>query len=154
MYSIIALTTQTVLHFTGLFFDLTPGALDTLMQCSVKALTMQERYSLVAACKFLVCMIVTVCLTDLLRLLQVFLISKTIPIEGLEEQGRALIRAHGRPILQAVLIGIAAGAPSTAMNLVDLLVQLVTRCFDECKVWIPQILYSVCFPDRLLIRGI
>lgn len=117
------------------------------MQSSVKALSMQERYSLVAACKFLVRNRIIFTADTFLILDQTFLVSKTIPVENLEEQGRALIRAHGRPVLRAVLIGIAGGAPSTAMNLVDLLLALVTRCLDECKVWIPQIMHSVSRPS-------
>ncbi|KAI5120002.1 hypothetical protein M0805_008463 [Coniferiporia weirii] len=115
-----------VQHFASLLFQLPPGALDALMQCSVQALSLQERYSLVSACKFLV-----------------YVMNRTVGVEALAEQGRALVQTHGRAILRAVLCGIAGGAPtSTAQNLVDLLVALVTRCLDECRAWVPQILFS------------
>ncbi|EJD04736.1 ARM repeat-containing protein [Fomitiporia mediterranea MF3/22] len=113
-------------HFAGLFFQLPQGAVEALMQCSVKALTLQERYSLVAACKFLV-----------------YLIQRTVSVESLEEQGRALVRTHFRPVVRAVLCGIGGSSPtSTAQNLVDLLLALVTRCPNECKAWVPEILFS------------
>lgn len=41
-------------HFVAVFYNLPPGALDALMQCSVSSLALQERYSLVATCTFLV----------------------------------------------------------------------------------------------------
>ncbi|KAH8115086.1 ARM repeat-containing protein [Phellopilus nigrolimitatus] len=113
-------------HFAGLFFQLPDGAIEALMQCSVQALSLQERYSLVSACKFLV-----------------YLINRTVPVETLEERGRQLAHVHGRSVLRAVLCGIAGGAPtSTAQNLVDLLMAMVTRCLEECRLWVPQILFS------------
>ncbi|THH07205.1 hypothetical protein EW145_g3549 [Phellinidium pouzarii] len=113
-------------HFADLLFELPPGALEALMQCAVKTLSLQERYSLVSACKFLV-----------------YLINRTVAVESLAEQGRALMYTHGLAIMRAVLCGIAGVAPtSTAQNLVDLLVVMVTRCLDESKVWIPQVLFS------------
>jgi hypothetical protein len=36
------------------FYQLPPGALDVLMQCTMTSLSLQERYSLVATCTFLV----------------------------------------------------------------------------------------------------
>ena len=38
----------------AVFYNLPPGALDALMQCAVSSLSLQERYSLVATCTFLV----------------------------------------------------------------------------------------------------
>ena len=45
-------------HFAGVLFDLESHMLDNLMYFTVRALALQERYSLVSACKFLVCCIV------------------------------------------------------------------------------------------------
>lgn len=65
-------------------------------------------------------------------------------IEDPEEHIRSFIRTHFRPVIRAVLCGIAGGAPtSTAQNLVDLLLALVSRDLDDCRVWVPEILYSV-----------
>lgn len=47
-------SSQVAQDFTGNFYTLPPGALGALMQCTIRALTLQERYSLVAACTFLV----------------------------------------------------------------------------------------------------
>jgi hypothetical protein len=46
---------QIAVHFLGAFYSLPPGALDALIHCATTSLALQERYSLVAACKFLVC---------------------------------------------------------------------------------------------------
>jgi len=118
-----------VQHFAPLLFRLPPAALDALIQCTVRALTLQERYSLVAACTFIV-----------------RFINRTITVETLSEQGKAVIRAHGRSILHAILCGIAGASPSsTSQNLVDLLVVLVQRCTEECRVWVPEVLFAVDF---------
>lgn len=70
--------------------------------------------------------------------------NRTVAVEALEEKGRNLVRTHFKPVLKAVLVGIAGGAPtSTAQNLVDLLLALVMRCPDECKKWVPEILFAV-----------
>ena len=45
---------QVAQDFTGTFFTLPPGLLDALLQCAISALSLQERYSLVASCNFLV----------------------------------------------------------------------------------------------------
>ena len=76
---------------------------------------------------------------------QVYLINRTVSVEALEDQGRALVRSQFRPVLRAVLCGIAGGSPtSTAQNLVDLLLALITRCPNEARAWVPEILFSVC----------
>jgi hypothetical protein len=48
---------QIAKHFLVGFYRLPPGALDALMQCAVTSLSLQERYSLVATCTFLVLMV-------------------------------------------------------------------------------------------------
>lgn len=45
---------KTAQDFTNAFYALPPGLFDALIQCAIKALTLQERYSLVSACNFLV----------------------------------------------------------------------------------------------------
>lgn len=41
-------------HFADVLMEMSAGAIHHLMSFTVRALAMQERYSLVAACKFLV----------------------------------------------------------------------------------------------------
>ena len=78
-----------------------------------------------------------------LILVQVALLNRTIVVEDPDEHIRTLIKTHFRPVLRAVLRGIAGGAPtSTAQNLVDLLLALVSRDLEDCKVWVPEILFS------------
>lgn len=65
-------------------------------------------------------------------------------MEDPEEHIRNLIKTHFRPVVRAVLCGIAGGAPtSTAQNLVDLLLALVSRDMEDCRSWVPGILLSV-----------
>ena len=45
---------QVAKNFVASFYRVPPGTFDTLMHCSVSSLSLQERYSLVAACNFLV----------------------------------------------------------------------------------------------------
>lgn len=41
-------------HFTSIFYRLPPQLFHALMQCAAGSLALQERYSLVSACQFLV----------------------------------------------------------------------------------------------------
>jgi hypothetical protein len=41
-------------HFVSVFYQLPPESFDALVQCAISALSLQERYSLVAASTFLV----------------------------------------------------------------------------------------------------
>ena len=45
---------QAAQDFTEAFYTLPPGLFDALIQCAISALALQERYSLVSACQFLV----------------------------------------------------------------------------------------------------
>lgn len=46
--------------------------------------------------------------------------------------------------MHAILSGIAGVAPSsTTQNLVELLSVMNSRLSDECKAWIPEVLFSV-----------
>ncbi|KAJ6620534.1 armadillo-type protein [Mycena sp. CBHHK59/15] len=112
--------------FTSAFYTLPDSTLDALMQCTVSALALQERYSLVAACTFLGC-----------------LIHRTSLYDELAAQRQHLVQLHGRAIMRAVLCGFAGVAPrTTGPNLIELLSALLTRFPNECRVWIPEILYA------------
>jgi hypothetical protein len=45
---------QVSYHFVSVFYQLPPESFDALVQCAISALSLQERYSLVAASTFLV----------------------------------------------------------------------------------------------------
>ncbi|KAF7344000.1 hypothetical protein MVEN_01689300 [Mycena venus] len=95
--------------FTAAFCALPDGAFDALMQCAISALSLQERYSLVAACTFLGTLIHRTALYA--------------PIsELLQHLQSHMIRTHGRSIMRAVLWGFAGAAPrSVTANLLELL---------------------------------
>ncbi|KAJ7087128.1 hypothetical protein C8R44DRAFT_991404 [Mycena epipterygia] len=108
--------------FTGSFCALPDGAFDALMQCAISGLTLQERYSLVAACTFLGTLIHRTALYAPL--------APTL----LPQLQAHMIRVHGRAIMRAVLSGFAGAAPrSVTANLLELLGALVSR-WDERAV--------------------
>ena len=49
-----AIPSQIVVRFIKAFYKLPAGALDALLELAINALALQERYSLVSACTFLV----------------------------------------------------------------------------------------------------
>jgi len=91
------------------------------MLCSIHALNLQERYSLVGSCKFLVT-----------------LIKKTYTEQGTRfEPARDLICRHGQSIVQALIIGISGDAPRSAVpNLAAVLSTIVSKCSSEARTWI------------------
>ncbi|KAK0200747.1 armadillo-type protein [Desarmillaria ectypa] len=112
--------------FTITLYHLPPGALDALMQCSVRAMALQERYSLIAACNFLS-----------------NLIHRSCVYPALEAQRTQLISGHGRDIMRAVLFGLAGVSPRSATpNLVEMLSTLLVRCIEESRVWLKEILFD------------
>ncbi|OCB89261.1 ARM repeat-containing protein [Sanghuangporus baumii] len=116
-------------HFTDTMFDMPSNAMNDLMAFTIRALSLQERYSLVSACKFLV-----------------YLINRSLSSAELEEKARTLVQTRFQPVVKSVLCGIAGASPtSTTQNLVDLLLALVSRCPNEMRVWVPEILFSEDF---------
>ncbi|KAK0477030.1 armadillo-type protein [Armillaria novae-zelandiae] len=112
--------------FTATLYHLPPGALDALMQCSVRAMALQERYSLIAACNFLS-----------------NLIHRSCVYPALEAQRTQLISGHGRDIMRAVLFGLAGVSPRSATpNLVEMLSTLLVRCVEESRAWLKEILFD------------
>jgi hypothetical protein len=125
------------------------------MQCAISSLALQERYSLVSACNFLVSPKFPV-LLDIFPSAPYRLISQSSLIhrssihEELAPDKTVLIQRHGRSIMRAILCGFAGITPRSATpNLIELLSTLVTRCLEESKVWIADILFAVsCFPYK------
>ncbi|PPQ95113.1 hypothetical protein CVT25_011656 [Psilocybe cyanescens] len=124
---------STAQDFTNAFYALPPGLFDALIQCAIKALTLQERYSLVSACNFVSTLIHRSSLTDEL------IAHKT-----------AFMAAHGRSIMKAVLEGFAGVAPrSVVPNLIEMLGTLLSRASGPeggpgggAPLWMKEILMS------------
>ncbi|KAF9495545.1 ARM repeat-containing protein [Pleurotus eryngii] len=118
-------------NFPMAFFVLPAGALDSLMQCSLTSMALQERYSLVSVCNFLG------------TLLNQLFIRKE-----LEEARLGFVQTHAKALFRAVLGGFAGVAPrSVTPNLTELLSILLSRCTEECRVWVREILYSNDFVE-------
>ncbi|KAF9037788.1 ARM repeat-containing protein, partial [Hymenopellis radicata] len=117
------------LDYIELFYDIPDATINALVQCSLRALTLQERYSLIAACNFLN------------KFLQRSFIS-----EKLEDPRRRFVNMYGRDIMRAVLSGLAGVSPrSTTPNLVDLLSTLLSRCVSEAQGWLKEAVVDVDF---------
>ncbi|KAL1742231.1 armadillo-type protein [Schizophyllum fasciatum] len=107
------------------------GALDGLMRCAIVALGLQERYSMVAACKFIRAIFHRTCTMDALS---------QSPARDF------LVQTYFAPVLRAALEGIAGGTPpSTHVNLIDLLQLLSLRCPEDMKRWAGEILFAPDF---------
>lgn len=62
----------------------------------------------------------------------------------LEEARLGFVQIHAKALFRAVLGGFAGVAPrSVTPNLTELLSILLSRCTEECRVWVREILYSV-----------
>ncbi|KAF9529893.1 armadillo-type protein [Crepidotus variabilis] len=97
--------------FTNSFYALHQELQDALMQCAIKSLSLQERYSLISACTFMSNLINRSSLTDELIVHKINLLTR-----------------HGRSIMRAILQGFAGVAPRSAvLNLIDLLSTLLHR---------------------------
>ncbi|KAI6014180.1 armadillo-type protein [Pisolithus marmoratus] len=118
-------------HFITIFYNLPPGALDALMQCAVRSLSMQERYSLVATCTFLET-----------------LVRRTASSDELGDTSTVLVHQYGRPILRAVLCGFAGVAPRSATaNLIELLSTIASKYPAETREWMNEILFADDFVE-------
>ncbi|KZV82789.1 ARM repeat-containing protein [Exidia glandulosa HHB12029] len=122
---------QVATNFIWAFFDLPPIAFAAMMQCSLTALAVQERYSLVAASSFLQ------------RFLQIALAADT-----LTEQTNNFIQTYGKPMVSALLFGIAGVAPRSVIpNLAELLSKLISSKSELCRLWMTEILFSPEFEN-------
>ncbi|KAI6113429.1 armadillo-type protein [Pisolithus croceorrhizus] len=118
-------------HFVAIFYKLPPGALDALMQCAVRSLSLQERYSLVATCTFLET-----------------LVRRTASSDELGDTSTALVHQYGQPILRAVLCGFAGVAPRSATaNLIELLSTIASKHPAETREWMNEILFADDFVE-------
>ena len=73
------------------------------------------------------------------------LINRIYQNEEFSDAGRAFIVTHGLQLIRAVLCGFVGSAPaSTTQNLIELLSLMVTKFSNECKQWMPEVLFSVC----------
>ncbi|KAK7463063.1 hypothetical protein VKT23_007649 [Stygiomarasmius scandens] len=116
--------------FTSNFYTLPAGALDALMNCAVRALTLQERYSLVAASTFLSTFV-----------------HRSYVHTSLASYRTQLLAVHGRTVMYGVLSGLAGQAPRSATpNLIEVLSTLLTRCVEESRRWIREVLFDPSFP--------
>ncbi|KAF9269125.1 ARM repeat-containing protein [Marasmius fiardii PR-910] len=116
-------------NMPGNLYFLPTGGLDALMRCAIRALTLQERYSLVAACSFLSTFI-----------------HRSFVHESLAPYRTPLVNTHGRAITEAVVSGLAGQAPRSATtNLIEMLSTLLTRCLSECRVWLHDVLFNENF---------
>lgn len=118
-------------HFVSTFYSLPPELFNALMSCAVTSLNLQERYSLVAACNFVIT-----------------LISRTHATGELSDAKEMLARMHGRSIMKAVLSGFAGSAPrSASQNLIELLSTLLNRYPAESRIWMSDVLYAGDFVE-------
>lgn len=121
--------------FIGAFYAISPGLLDALMQCATTSLSLQERYSLVAACNFLST-----------------LIHRSSVVDELSGPKSLLMAKHGRALMRAVLQGFAGVAPRSAVpNLIEMLGTLINRSSGVdggsgiAGEWMREILFSPDF---------
>ncbi|KAF8962197.1 armadillo-type protein [Flammula alnicola] len=125
---------RTAQDFTNSFYSLPPGLLDALVQCAIRALSLQERYSLVAACNFVST-----------------LIHRSSVSDELSAHKTALLTTHGRALMRAVLQGFAGVAPrSVVPNLIEILGTLLSRAGDAgpgggATQWMKDILMAEDF---------
>ncbi|TRM55474.1 armadillo-type protein [Schizophyllum amplum] len=118
-------------EYTPELYAMPEGALDGLMRCAIIALGLQERYSMVAACKFIRAIFHRTCTVDVL--------SQT-------PARQFLVQAYFTLVLRAAVEGIAGGTPpSTHVNLIDLLQLLSLRCSEDMKRWAGEVLFAADF---------
>ena len=69
---------------------------------------------------------------------------QTFTKSELAEGKTFLIQSHGKAILRAVLHGFAGVVPRSVMpNMIEVLSTMISHCLQECRIWIPEILYAV-----------
>jgi len=116
-------------HFVTAFYRLPRQSFDALVQFAISALSLQERYSLVAASTFLTA-----------------LIKDTQAKDDLADARRLLLETHGRAIMRSLLVGFAGVSPKSAVpNLVELFSTLVAKAPLESKEWIMEVLHGSDF---------
>lgn len=72
------------------------------------------------------------------------LIHRSYVHAALEPYRGQFVATYGRLIMQAILSGLAGQAPrSVTQNLIEMLSTLLTRCMEESKVWLREVLFDV-----------
>ncbi|ELU38720.1 hypothetical protein AG1IA_07249 [Rhizoctonia solani AG-1 IA] len=121
-------------HFPRVILEMSGDIADGLFRITATALTLQERYSLVNACNFMVRPI-----SGSLRVIVEYDLSAIldhVPSENAKRQ-RAIL-------MEALLLGIGGSAPrSTVPNLAELLSNLVSRVPNEARTWMGSVLMAV-----------
>ncbi|KIY73852.1 ARM repeat-containing protein [Cylindrobasidium torrendii FP15055 ss-10] len=112
------------LNFVELLYELPENVLDAVVQCSLQSMALQERYSLIAACRFLA-----------------KFIQGSAARDSLEQQRQQFNARYGKAIMRTVLVGLAGVSPRSATpNLVDLLSALLVRCVSEAPRWLKELM--------------
>jgi len=139
---------QVVDYFPSALFALPLAMFGSLMNTTVLALSLQERYSLVASCKFLVRFNLLFWALYSRFLYQNALLKECFNGTRIKEADALMIH-HGRNILQALLYGVASVAPrSTLQNMSEILTQLSSKRTAEVRGWSNEILFSVRLPNH------
>ncbi|KAF9782538.1 armadillo-type protein [Thelephora terrestris] len=116
-------------HFVASFYHLPPELFNSLMQCSIASLGLQERYSMVSGCGFISA-----------------ILNKTSSQDELSEARSTLTSNFGRGIMRGILCGLAGVAPrSVIQNLITLLVSLLTRVPGDSRIWARDVLFGSDF---------
>ncbi|KAF9513538.1 hypothetical protein BS47DRAFT_1393254 [Hydnum rufescens UP504] len=134
--------TRTFLHAMVIL----PAELSSgVLRCAIQSLSLQERYSLVGSCKFLVCRIIHVMTEQLTKCLLVKVTYIKGSMEDAEnlEPARACLRLHGQEMLGALVLGIVGEAPrSSVPNLATVLATLVAKLPSESREWLHHSMLS------------
>ncbi|PVF99237.1 ARM repeat-containing protein [Serendipita vermifera] len=119
-------------YFLQALYRLPQQIFSSLLLHAIVALSLQERYSLVGSCRFLL---------TLLR--------DTFSNGDLTRETEALMEIHGKQIVSAVLYGVASVAPrSTIQNLSELLHCLVSKQTQRTRTYVNEVLFSSDFTLR------
>jgi importin-13 len=117
-----------------------------VLRCAIQSLSLQERYSLVGSCKFLVRCIIHPLPEQLTKCLLVkvtYIKGSMADAENLEP-ARACLRLHGQEMLEALVLGIVGEAPrSSVPNLATVLATLVAKLPSESREWLHHTMLSV-----------
>jgi Importin 13 repeat len=130
-------------YFLAIIYRLPQDLLSSLLLHAIAALSLQERYSLVGSCKFLVCSLVSQT-TPILNNLQLTLMRDTFSNGDLTREADALVELHGKQIVTALIYGVANVAPrSTIQNLSEVLHCMASRRPAQTRAYLNEILFSV-----------
>ncbi|KAG8866262.1 hypothetical protein FRC20_008892, partial [Serendipita sp. 405] len=119
-------------HFLVTIYRLPQNVLSSLLQRATIALGLQERYSLVGSCKFLV---------TLLR--------ETFANGDLTREADALMDIHGKQMISAVIYAVASSAPRSAtVNIGEVLYYLASKRAMQSRAYLTEILFSADFTTK------